>query len=120
MKLPISAVPLQLIIGSVVVLLIAKRILYELTTGAKRRRMIRDNGCQPPFHYPHKGVLGKLLGIDTMREVLRTNKEGTMQSSSRIRNYVNNGVNTLQLTAVGRESKIPRASGRGLLETNCT
>lgn len=75
--------------------LAVKRIYYELTTGAQRRKMIRDNGCEPPFHYQHEGVLGKLFGADVIRKLMASAKQGRMHSQARLRNFaVRNTIQT--------------------------
>jgi cytochrome P450 len=86
--------PTLLLVG-LIALLALRRIHYELTTGARRRRMIRDNRCEPPVRFEHRGVLGRWLGIDVIKEVMRTAKEGTLHEHSRARNFT--GRNTLEL-----------------------
>lgn len=86
--------PLNLLFLSFTVYLV-NLIYFELTTGARRRRMIAEKGCEPPYKYPHKGLLGRWLGIDVLREFVRTGREGRMQEASRLRNFTN-GIKTLQ------------------------
>lgn len=72
-----------------------KRLYYELTTGSRRRAMIRENGCKPVVWYEHQGVLGKLFGVDIMKALLGSAKRGTLHQESRIRNFT--GRNTVML-----------------------
>lgn len=71
------------------------RIYFELTIGAKRRRMIAEHGCKEPWKYPHKGFMGKLMGMDVLKELVRSGKEGNMHETNRLRNF-SNGIKTLQ------------------------
>ena len=70
-------------------------LYFQLTTGARRRRMIAERGCKPAYRFPHKGILGRLLGLDVVKELLRTGREGRMQEGTRLRNFAN-GIYTLQ------------------------
>jgi len=92
---PLAMLSPTLLLVGLIALLALRRIHYELTTGARRRRMIRDNGCEPPVMFEHQGVLGRWLGIDVIKEVMRTAKEGTLHEHSRARNFT--GRNTLEL-----------------------
>lgn len=86
--------PAYLVIA-VVVLLALRRLYFELTTGAARRKMIRDHGCQPVWRYPHKGVLGNLLGLDMLQDIVASAKAGRMMERGRIRNF-GSGHHTMQ------------------------
>jgi cytochrome P450 len=70
-------------------------IWFELTIGARRRRLIAEKGCEPAYQYPHKGLLGRWLGFDVLQEMMRSGRDGRMQEASRLRNF-NNGIYTLQ------------------------
>ncbi|KIX10328.1 uncharacterized protein Z518_01410 [Rhinocladiella mackenziei CBS 650.93] len=85
LSLPHFSIPV--IILSLVVIFALRRIWYEMTTGARRHRMIRDHGCQPPYAYPHKGIMGKLWGLDVIKELVRSAKEGNMHEATRLRNW---------------------------------
>ena len=75
-------------------LLLIRRIYWELTVGASRRKMIRDNGCEPPVRYQNKGILGKWFGLDVIQEMMRQAKKGTLHQSGEKRNF--EGQNTIQ------------------------
>jgi len=79
-------------------------IYFELTTGARRRRIIRENGCQPPYYYPHKGIMGKLYGLDVIREMVKAGKEGRMMEANRLRNW-SKGHKTLHYRITRRHSE---------------
>ena len=79
------------------------RIYWELTTGARRRRVIRENGCEPGYKYPHEGLGGKLLGLDTMGEMIQSAKQGRMHEASRLRNF-QDGVKTIRVQSLREES----------------
>lgn len=71
------------------------RIYFELTTGARRRRLVAERGCKPTYQYPHKGILGRWLGLDVLKEFVQSGREGRMQEATRLRNF-SNGIKTLQ------------------------
>jgi hypothetical protein len=71
------------------------KIYFELTTGARRRRLIAEKGCEAPYRYPHKGILGRLMGYDVLKEFVRTGREGRMHEALRERNF-SNGINTIE------------------------
>lgn len=93
-----------LILLGLVVLFAVYRILFELTTGARRRQIIRENGCQPTYEYPHKGLLGKLYGLDVIKALVKSGKEGRMNEASRLRNY-GSGHKTLHFRIARRNSE---------------
>ena len=95
--------PAFLAVGAIAVFLL-HRIYWELTTGANRRRIVRQNGCEPAFKYPHKGIGGKLLGLDVMGEMIKSAKQGRMQESSRLRNW-KDGRKTIQVQNLRRECR---------------
>lgn len=82
------------LLAVVAVLFLLKRIHWELTVGAARRRMIKEYGCKPVKQYPHKGLLGKYFGYDTLTQNVQAAKAGRFFEMVRIRNYT--GQNTLQ------------------------
>ncbi|EXJ80241.1 hypothetical protein A1O1_08383 [Capronia coronata CBS 617.96] len=69
------------------VLFILHRIYSAFSTAARRRRMIREHGCEPIHGYAHRGVLGKLLGLDVIQASMAAGREGRSQEASRIRNW---------------------------------
>jgi hypothetical protein len=85
----IPHVPVSVLVVAMVALLALHRIYFELTTGARRRRMIKENGCEPVVWYPHKGIMGKLMGLDMIQELIQSGKQGRMLEASRLRNYAN-------------------------------
>ena len=78
---------------AVTVLALLQYVYWQLTTGAQRRRMIRENGCEPVVRYENKGILGKLFGLDVIQATLSSAKQGRMCQQLRIRNYT--GRNTV-------------------------
>ena len=98
-----SMVSLIDVVGYLVVFFAIKRIYYELTIGAERRATIKEHGCEPVYRWQHRGIFGKLLGLDIIQEQLKNDKlgrsfEGTRQSSFMERH-------TLQVRSLGRESE---------------
>lgn len=73
----------------VVLAYLLKRITFELTTGAKRRQIIRDNGCKAPWAWPRQNFLG--LGL--MYTIIRDAKEQKFLERSRER-FLKSGRNT--------------------------
>ena len=49
--------------------------------------MIKDNGCEEVVWYPHKGIMGKLCGLDVIREMVKSGKEGRINEANRLRRY---------------------------------
>jgi len=86
--------PLAVLVGLLVGGFVLKRLYYELTTGSRRRAMIRENGCKPVVWYEHQGILGKMLGVDVMKALLGSSKQGTLHQESRKRNFT--GRNTVK------------------------
>lgn len=84
-----------IIIGVLASVLIVKRIYWELTIGANRRRLIKENGCEPVKEYPHEGILGKLFGFDTMKQNIAAAKRGDFLETARKRNFKYN--NTIKI-----------------------
>ena len=83
----IPHVPIPVVLIAVVAIYAIQRLWYELTTGARRRQMIKDNGCEEVVWYQHKGILGKLYGLDLIQELVKSGKEGRMHEASRLRNF---------------------------------
>lgn len=108
--LGLPEIPLPLVITGVVVLFALQRIYYELTTGARRRRMIRENGCEEVYSYPHKGIGGKLLGLDVIKDMTKAGKEGRFFEAMRFRNF-GDGRKTI---------KIKLLRNRGMYTSCCT
>lgn len=94
--LGLPEIPLPLVIVAVVALFAIQRIYYELTTGARRRRMIRENGCEEIYTYPHKGIGGRLLGLDVIKDMTKAGKEGRFFEAMRFRNF-KDGRNTIRI-----------------------
>lgn len=61
--------------------------------------MIRENGCKEAYKYPHKGILGKLYGLDVIQEMVESGKEGRMHEATRLRNF-KNGIKTLKFKII--------------------
>lgn len=78
-----------MLLVAAIALLVLKRVHYELTTGARRRRMIKEHGCQPAWQYPHKGILGKVLGLDLIKETIKAGKEERPNQAARERFFLN-------------------------------
>jgi hypothetical protein len=85
MSLPYASWPLVLV--ACVALFALQRIYFELTTGARRRQMIKDNGCEPIYHYPHRGLLGKWFGWDLIQDMQKSGREGRQHEATRHRNF---------------------------------
>jgi hypothetical protein len=95
---------------AVIALLVLRRVHYELTTGARRRRMIKEHGCQPAWQYPHKGILGKTLGLDLIKEIIKGGKEERPNQATRER-FFSNGRNTVQFRLLRSSCMTPRDGG---------
>ncbi|KAK5944928.1 hypothetical protein PMZ80_002130 [Knufia obscura] len=89
------------ILAVAAVLLLIKRVYWELTVGANRRRLIKENGCKPVKKYAHKGVLGKLFGYDTMKQSFQAAKQGRLHEMSRLRNF--DQQTTIQIRNLNRD-----------------
>lgn len=83
-----------------VALLVLRWIYWQITVGVKRRRMIREYGCLPTRHYPHKGLLGKLFGYDTLKENLKWGAKGQLLEVNRKRNFADG--NTIKVRVLYR------------------
>src|SRR5271163_3569307 len=86
-SLPPAMLSTPFLLVALVAVFAMRRIHYELTTGARRRKMIRENGCQPVVHYQHQGILGKLFGVDVIHDLVSSARVGQMHQRTRIRNY---------------------------------
>lgn len=73
------------VVGYLVVLFAIRRVYYELTTGAARRALIKEHGCEPVYHWPHRGILGKLLGLDIIRLQMKDDAVGRTFEGTRQR-----------------------------------
>lgn len=89
------------IFGIIAACFVLKRIYWEVTVGANRRRLIKEHGCKPLYRYPHKGILGYFFGYDTMKENYVAFKRGDFNEVSRRRNFKNH--NTLTLRNLQRD-----------------
>ncbi|OCT54822.1 Cytochrome P450 [Cladophialophora carrionii] len=89
-------VPVAVILIAIVAVYAIQRIYYEMTTGARRRQMIKDNGCEEIPWYPHQGILGKLYGVDRIKDMVAAAKQGRMNEATRIKNF-GDGKKTLRL-----------------------
>ncbi|KAJ9611983.1 hypothetical protein H2200_003578 [Cladophialophora chaetospira] len=83
----VTQLPVPVVLVAFVTLFALHRVYFELTTGARRRRMIKESGCEPIVWYPHKGIMGNLLGADLIKDMIKSGKEGRMHEASRIRNF---------------------------------
>ena len=99
-----NSVSLIDIIGYLIVVLAIRRVYYELTTGAARRAIIKEHGCEPVYHWPHRGILGKLLGLDVIREQIKDDKVGRTFEGNRQRLFMKR--HTLKVTSMGLESEL--------------
>jgi len=79
---------LSVLLAVLAALFLVKKIHFELTTGARRRRMIKEYGCQPVYHWPHKGILGKLFGFDLIQESVKAGKEKRLVRATRQRFFL--------------------------------
>ena len=100
----IPHVPIPVILIAIVALYAIRRIYYELTTGARRRKTIKDNGCEEVVWYRHQGILGKLFGLDYVKAMVEAGKEGRMHEATRIRNW-SDGKKTMKV-------KLPSSTGQ--------
>src|SRR5450432_1180057 len=105
----------QILLGAVVALLLLKRVHYELTTGARRRRMIEEHGCQPVWQYPHQGILGKTLGLDLIKDIMKAGKEERPNQATAKRFYAN-GRNTVRFHLLLSQCTMARDWQKGSAE----
>ena len=97
----IFRLPWPTVLAIVASLLIVKRLYWELTIGASRRKLIRDNGCLPVKKYAHKGILGKIWGFDVIKLSYHASKAGNNHETTRLRNFQDK--NTLQVRIFRRD-----------------
>lgn len=71
-------------------------LYYQLTVGASRRRIIRENGCQPPVKYPH---VDPIMGVDLFVANVKALRENRFLPAMRQR-FKTYG-NTFQLNFMG-------------------
>jgi len=100
-----STLSLVDIVCYLVVFFAFKRIYYELTTGAARRAIIKKHGCKPVYHYRHQGILGKLLGLDLIKQHIKDDKDGRTFEGARQLLFKDR--NTIQITSLFIERKLP-------------
>lgn len=105
MIFPISTLPWIDLVGYLVVFFAIKRVYYELTIGAARRAIIKEHGCEPVYHWRHRGILGKLLGLDLILQQTEDDKLGRTFEGIRQRLFAER--NTIQTTSLGSERKPP-------------
>ena len=87
--------------------LLFTHFLYTtIVTYTRRRNIIRENGCEPVPRYAHEGILGNLLGIDVIKAMIASAKEGRMHEENRIRNWADPNVNTLRVQSLRQETII--------------
>ena len=82
-----------------------KRIYFELTTGAARRAIIKEHGCKPVYHWQHQGILGRLFGLDLIREFTEDDRNGRTYEGARLRFFSDR--NTVQVTNPFMEGQFP-------------
>jgi hypothetical protein len=86
-----------------IVFSVLKRIYYELTTGAARRAIIKQHGCQPVYRYKHRGFFGKLLGVDVILDSMEDDKKGRAFDAARERFFRDR--NTVQVNSLGKQGQ---------------
>ncbi|KAI9881253.1 MAG: hypothetical protein M1830_005539 [Pleopsidium flavum] len=64
------------------VLILLYYVYHELTVGASRRKIIRENGCKLPVKYPH---VDPILGIDLFRINVKAIRSHTFLREARAR-----------------------------------
>jgi hypothetical protein len=104
MMLSLSTLSWIDIIGYLVILLAAKRIYYELTTGAARRDIIKKHGCEPVYHWSHQGIFRKVLCLDVIQQQMKDAKMGRGCEASRQMFFKER--NTIQTTLMRTESEL--------------
>ena len=87
-------------------LLFLNFLYIRIITYTNRRKLIQENGCEPTYKYPHKGVMGKLLGLDVMKDMLASAKEGNMHEANRMRNWANPKIRTQVVRSLTRDTII--------------
>lgn len=107
-----SGLSLPILLVAVVALLLLKRVHYELTTGARRRRMIQEHGCQPVWQYPHQGILGKTLGLDLIQSIIQAGKEERPSQATQARFFAN-GRSTVQFRLLRAKCMTAMAGSKG-------
>lgn len=81
------------------------RFLYAcIVTHTNRRKLVRENGCEPVYKYPHNGIMGKLFGLDVIREMIATAKEGRMLEANQTRNWSNPKITTQLVRSLRRDT----------------
>ena len=85
-----------------IILYLAYYVYWQLTVGANRRRMIRENGCKPiKKNAEYNNWIESLFGIKGFMETYRSFREHTLLESGRSR-FLRHG-NTLELHILGNK-----------------
>lgn len=97
---------------------IVRHTYWQLTVGARQRRLIRENGCKEPRWYPHKGIFGRMFGFDTMKQNIDAARAGHLHELVRSRNYA--GGNTMKMRVFRRDfiTTIEPENVKTVLSTN--
>ena len=83
---------------SVCALYVIYYIYWQLTTGARRRRMIKDHGCKPANRLPSRDPF---FGLDLFFQTLNSLRNKNLLPTTRSR-FREMGVTTFQLILVGQ------------------
>jgi cytochrome P450 len=86
-----------------VTLLVIGFLFTKITAYIRQRRIIKEHGCQPVHKYAHKGIGGKLFGLDVIREMIASGKEGRMHEASRMRNWNDPKITTQQVRSLTKD-----------------
>ncbi len=81
------------------VLILLYYVYHELTVGASRRKIVRQNGCRPPVKYPH---VDPILGIDLFKINVKALRSNTFLREVRAR-FATYG-NTFQSNLLGSKA----------------
>ena len=109
----IPHIPFSAILIAIVAFVVFRRVYFELTTGARRRQMIKQNGCEEAKWYPHKGIMGNLFGLDLVKDMIESGREGRLNEASRIRSW-SDGKFTMKLRLPMNTRKHPLMLSPGL------
>lgn len=93
-------------------LIVSYHLVTRLITDAQHRRAKIENGCLDPYHFPHRGILGKLLGLDVIWQLVKTGREGRTLEAARLRNY-STGHNTVQIRILRNKGSYVHEDGGG-------
>lgn len=89
---------LQTFLGGSLVLGLLYYVYWQLTVGARRRRIIKENGCLPPMKYPYKDPI---LGFDEFTRVVKAFKERRGLELI-LQRFKDKNSNTFQLNSLGQ------------------